>query len=278
MTGILLAGSGIGGLIFPPSANWLILTYDWRLSFIILASLVFVIIILCAQFLKRGPTPIAELSNGGNEIAEQGLKLEARGYSLGEAVRTNQFWITFIMLFCVGFYSYTILVHLVPYATDLGISATTAANILATFGGLSIVGRIMFGTIADRIGNRQVFMIGFAVMLAISFLLVPATKEAWLLYLFAAIFGCASAGAGLLVSPIIAELFGMRSHGLIFGLADLGFPIGGALGPFLAGKIFDSLGSYQVAFLICAAVSALGLILAAILRPTNIREVKTRLP
>ena len=54
------------------------------------------------------------------------------------------------------------LVHIVPHATDLGISAVTAASILATMGGVSIVGMIVMGIVADRIGNMQVFIIGFA--------------------------------------------------------------------------------------------------------------------
>ena len=72
-------------------------------------------------------------------------------------------------------------------------------------------------------------------------------------------------------SPLVAELFGLRSHGLILGVTTFGYCIGAAAGPFLAGYIFDVTGSYSVAFLACAAVSVLGLILSAVLN--RLREL-----
>ena len=86
-------------------------------------------------------------------------------------------------------------------------------------------------------------------------------------YLFATIFGLAYGGCSASVPPVVATLFGLRSHGLVLGVINLGFTIGGSLGPFMAGYIFDVTGSYQVAFLISAIVGIVGLILAAVLRP-----------
>jgi len=266
MTGIVLAGLAAGTFIMPPITNWLIYTYDWRMSFIIVGSLILVVVVIAAQFLRGNPGQIRQLSEG-KELSRQGLELVRDGFSLRKSIRTRQFWIAFTMLFCLAFYVFVITVHIVPYATDIGISATNAANILATFGGFGIVGRVVSGFVADRIGNRKVFIIGFAVILASSFLLVLTTAELWVLYIFAAIFGFAASGAGSLTSPLTADLFGMRSHGLIFGIVDLGFPIGGAVGPIVAAYTFDTMGSYQVSFQVCAAFSALGLLLAIIIRP-----------
>ena len=114
----------------------------------------------------------------------------------------------------------------------------------------------------------QAFIIGFALMAAALFCLIPAT-EMWALYLFAAVFGFAAAGCAVSESPLVAELFGLRSHGLILGVINIGFCTGAAAGPFLAGYIFDVTSSYNMAFLVCAAVSAVGLILSAILTPTQ---------
>jgi len=68
-------------------------------------------------------------------------------------------------------------------------------------------------------------------------------------------------------SPLVAELFGLRSHGLILGVLDVGFTIGAAIGPFLAGYIFDDTGSYQLAFLLCAGIGIVGLVLTVLIRP-----------
>jgi MFS family permease len=161
---------------------------------------------------------------------------------------------------------YTMMTHIVLHAIDLGISSTSAANILATIGGLSIVGRVVLGSAGDRIGNRQVFIIGFILMSASLFWLVPA-KEAWGLYLSAVIFGFAF-GCATAESPLVAELFGLSSHGLILGVINLlGFTFGAAIGPFIAGSIFDMTNSYQLAFIVCAATGIAGIILTVLLKP-----------
>ncbi len=268
MTGIVLAGTGSGILIAPPVASWLISTYDWRTSYIILGSIVFVVVILSAQFLRRDPTQVGQKPYGENEGEEPRLKLEAKAFPLQEAVHTKQFWLVCAMFFCLGFSIFAVMVHIAPHATDLGISAPNAANILATVGGLSIAGRVLLGSAADRMGNRQVFIIGFILMSAALFWLVPAT-EAWMLYLFAAVFGFAFGGCTASESPLVAGLFGLSSHGLIFGALGIGFTLGAAAGPFVAGYIFDATSSYQVAFLVSAAIGVVGLVLAAVLTPTK---------
>ena len=266
MTGIVVAGVGMGSLIAPPVASRLIATYDWRLSYIILGSIILVVVVLLAQLLRRDPTQVRQVPYSENE--EQGFKPETEGFSLKEAVCTKRFWLVSAMFGCFGFCALAIMVHIVAHATELGISAASAANILATIGGMGIVGRVVLGTAADRIGNRQAFIIGFIFMSAALFWLMPAT-EAWMLYLFAAVFGFGYGGCATSESPLVAELFGLSSHGLIMGVIALGFTSGAAIGPFLAGYVFDFAGSYQVAFLVCAVTAIAGLILTALLTPTK---------
>jgi MFS family permease len=267
MTGIVLIGVSIGTLIAPPVASWLISAFDWRISYIIVGSVVLVVVILAAQLLRRDPTRVGQRPYGENEVEKQEYVLETHSLSLREAVHTKQFWLASGMFFGVGFCSYTIMTHIVLHAIDLGISSTIAANILATIGGLSIVGRVVLGGVADRIGNRQVFIIGFILMSASLFWVVPI-KEVWELYLFAAIFGFAFGGCATSESPLVAELFGLSSHGLILGAINLlGFTFGAAIGPFIAGSVFDMTNSYQLAFIACAATGIAGLILTIVLKP-----------
>ena len=89
------------------------------------------------------------------------------------------------------------------------------------------------------------------------------------MYLFAAVFGFAYGGCVASQSPLVAVLFGLSSHGLILGVTSLSLTIGGAIGSFAAGYIFDVTSSYQVAFLICAAMGVIGLILTTFLTPTK---------
>ena len=268
MTGIVIAGAGIGAFIAPMVISRLIAAYDWRLAYIILGSLVLVFMVSVSQFLRRDPARMGQLPYGENEGKQQGLTSEDSGFSLKEAVYTPQFWIFFVVLFCFGFCMFSVIVHIVRHAIELKISPITAANILAISGAASILGNFVMGAAGDRIGNRKVFIIGFVLMSAVSFWLVWA-GEVWALYLCAAIFGFAHGGMGTSESPLIARLFGLSSHGLIFGVAGLGFTFGASAGPFLTGYMFDLTGDYQVAFLVCAVFGIAGLISTAVLRPTK---------
>jgi len=218
--------------------------------------------------MRRDPTQMGQLPYGENEGRRQKQKPEDKAFSLREAVYTRQFWVVVAMFFCFGFCVFAVTVHIVPHAIDLGISAIGAANILASMNGISILGNFGLGSFGDRIGSRWIFIIGLIMVSAALFWLVPA-REVWMLYLFALVFGIALGGMAASESPLVAGLFGLSSHGLIFAVIGLGFTSGAAIGPFVTGYIFDSTGSYQVAFLVCAALAVVGLMLAAILRPTK---------
>jgi len=277
MTGIVLTGTGIGTLIAPPVATRLISTYDWRISYIILGSIVLIVVVLTAQLLRRDPAQMGQMPYGANMGVEKRSIQKPEGFSLREACYSRQFWMVLAILFFYGICFYAIIIHIVPHITDIGISATGAANILATSGGLAIVGRLILGSYADRIGNRRAIMIGFILMSASLFWLFSAT-EVWMLYLFAVVFGFAYGGMGASESPLVAGLFGLRSHGLILGVLSGGFTIGGALGPFLSGYIFDVNGSYQLAFLLCAAFGIAGFIITALLKPIKSEHSRNEMP
>ncbi len=268
MTAIVLSGIGIGTIVAPPLANWLISIYDWRISYIILGGTASAIVVLVAQLLRYDPAEIGQVPYGENTGVEQELSLAADSGTLRTAVNTRQFWLLFSMNFCAGFYIFATTVHIVPHAIDLGTSPATAAGILATIGGGSIAGKLALGSVADRIGNKNAFIISFILVAAAFFWLAPA-QEGWQIYLFAIVYGFAYGGCEAQWAPMAATLFGLGSLGLILGTVAIGFSIGAALGPVVAGYIFDISGSYQIAFLISAITGVIGLILTIFLRQTN---------
>ena len=275
MTGVILSGGGIGALIGPPVATRLISTYHWRVSYLIMGGAVLVVVTLAAHFLRRDPTQMGQVPYGESG-GKQRLGIGTWGFSLKEAAYTGQFYILSAMHFCFGFGMFALMVHIVPHTTELGFPALTAANIPATIGGLIIVGRLLLGRAADRFGNRPIFIIGFILMSAAVLWLVTA-KEIWTLYLFAAVFGFATGGMGTSQSPLVAELFGLHSHGLILAITGGGFTMGAAVGPFVAGYLFDIAGNYRGAFLVCTAISIIGLILTLLLTPVK-AEPRKRIP
>ena len=96
-----------------------------------------------------------------------------------------------------------------------------------------------------------------------------AAKEMWALYLFSIALGLAMGSIGPSESPLVARLFGLSSHGLIYGVAAFGFTVGGAVGPVVTGYMFDVYGNYQAAFFVSAGCSLFGLVLTVLLKPTK---------
>jgi MFS family permease len=268
MTGIVAAGSGIGALIGPPVASRLIPIYGWRMSYVILGSFTLFTVVLSAQLVKKDPTQIGQVPYGDNQINQVGSNLRVEGLPLREAVSSLQFWVFFMTGFCYGYCLFAIMVHIIPHAIESGISAVRAANILATIGCLIILGKVVLGRVGDMVGNRRTLILGFILMSVALICLVPA-KIAWMIFLIAGIFGFAFGGISVSHSPLVAELFGLRSHGLIYGVFGISVGCGGAMGPLMTGYLFDVTNSYQMAFLVCAVISLTGILFAAFLRQSG---------
>jgi len=264
--GITVTGFGLGGMISAPLAQWLISSYGWQQAFIILGAITFIIIISLAQFLKHSPQRMGIRPYEGNVTIDdkQSVASTGEGFSFNQAIKTCRFWLFAAILFCFFFILQVIVVHIVPYAVDIGISAIVAASILSAIAGGSLIGRNLTGLISDRVGNRLVFTVCLvALTLALIWLLFA--KETWMLYVFAVVFGFAYGGLIPLDTLVPAEIFGFSSLGLIFGGLALFSTIGEAIGPLLAGSIFDITGSYSLALLICIIIGALAIILSLIL-------------
>ena len=268
MIGVAVSGIGVGQLIYPPVANWLISAYDWRMSFLLMGGTTMGIIMISAQFLRRDPGQIGLSPYGESEAKQEYPVVETSGLSLREAIRTKQFWVFGMIYLSWTFCLSTVLVHSVIHAIGLGISPASAANILAIIGVTGIIGRLVFGRLADIIDIKPVLLISFLLM-SIDFLWLVIAGEIWMVYLFAAIFGISYGAFEILQSPIIARLFGLSSLGTILGVVHTFASIGLGLGSVVTGYIFDVSGSYQVAFLICAAMAFICVISAALLPLTR---------
>lgn len=184
--------------------------------------------------------------------------MESRSYSLKEAMRSRQMWLIFFMFFCSGYSIMSLTVHIVPHIINLGISASTAAYIMATIGGAFIFGRLAFGWIGDKIGSRQTYALGF-VVIAASLTWLLFIRDIWMFCIFAVMWGFSTGGMGSVQTSIVAECYGLKSIGTIFAVCGLGVMIGGSLSPVITGYLFDQLGNYQVAFLVCALFAVAGI-------------------
>jgi MFS family permease len=268
MTGLVKVGTGAGQMTIPFAASMFIADFGWRTSYIIIGAFVMLMLMAVAQFLRRDPAYVGLLPDGDTRAVKSGPSPMEIEFSLHEALRTRPFWTICLSNLFVVFCLLIIMVHIVPHATDIDISATAAAGILSTIGGISMVGRFTTGIAIDRIGNRRSMIICFILLIAV-LLWLQLAKELWMLYLFALVYGFAHGGFFTVISPIVAEYFGLRSHGILFGIVACAGTVGGAVGPILAGHVFDTTGEYSLAFWVCTVVSILGLGLISSLRPAK---------
>ena len=270
MTGVITAGVGIGILVGPPAAQQLIFHYGWRSSYLVIAVLVLFTVLLPARLIRRDPSELGICALGEDTPSLQEVAESSNtSFSFHDAIRLQRFWLVYALFFCLGFCAFAIIVHITPHAIDLGTSPAVAANFLATVGALSVMGRIVMGRLADILGSKKGFAIGLLLMSIALGGLIPS-KTLWIIFLLAGLFGLAYGTCVATQAPMVAELFGLGSHGTILGFLSFGFVTGGAFGPWLAGTIFDKAGSYQLAFAMCAAVSVSGLILTRFLKTDKV--------
>lgn len=267
MSGVVKVGTGSGQVLMPLFAAALIAAYGWRSTYMILAVVIIVLLMAAALVMRHNPREIGLLpDNDPYEPSTPGSDSRDPGMPLKEIFRTKQFWAINLAEFCSFFCLLTIVVHIVPHAIDQGLAPGTAAGVISAIGGMSIVGRFVLGSAYDRIGGKRSLMICFIILFC-SFIWLQVAGSAWMLFLFAVVYGFAHGGLFTVVSPTVAELFGTGSHGVLFGIVLFSGNIGGAISPILAGRIFDVMGSYRIIFLMLIVVAATGFVLVSLLRP-----------
>jgi MFS family permease len=256
MNAIVLSGMGLGIMIVPPIASYLISMWQWRNSYLLISIITLIVMVAASQFLKNPPNPAhpGENSKTAIRLADQ----RNEGLTFQQAIRTREFALLCLLYFSFLFCVVSITVHIVIHAIGLDIPATRAALILSLIGGACIVGMNVMGNIADRFSNKIALGISYSLMGLSLVWLIPSHSE-WSFYLFSIAFGFAYGGMQVLFSPLVAELCGTRSHGVILATGALVGSVGAAIGPIVAGYIFDAFDSYTIAFVICAMLAFTGL-------------------
>jgi MFS family permease len=249
--GIAVSGIGAGNLLMPPLAAWWIELAGWRGAYLGLVALTLAVAV-----------PAALLVGGR---AAQRASAALPGMTLRAALRSRLFWLMYgvAMLICVGFF--VPMVHLAPYAQDLGLSEAQGVSLVSLLGLGSLLGRFAMGGVADRLGHaNSLVMIGAG--LGLLFLLWWVAKSFWLLAVFAVCFGTLYGGYVALAPALCMDLFGPRSLSAVLGFLYTAAGLATLIGPTLAGASFDAFGSYDASILGCAALCFAGAGLAAAMR------------
>ncbi|MBW1766580.1 MAG: MFS transporter, partial [Deltaproteobacteria bacterium] len=215
MSGIVKIGTGVGQLVIPLIVTTLITAYGWRNSYIIIGMVLLITLPAIARVLRRDPQGIGLLPDNGNEEPDISVtSFIDPGVTLKIAIRTKQLWLISVAWFALLFCTLTIFLHIVPHAIDLGLSQTTAAGVISTIGAVSMLGRFSMGIINDRIGGKRSLIISTLIFIC-GLIWLQMARDAWMLFLFASIHGFAHGALYTIISLIVAELFGTKSHGVL---------------------------------------------------------------
>lgn len=266
--GITLSGTGVGTLVFPWLARYVISVVDWRAAFAAMGLLAW-LILLPAAFVIRKPKPgEAEPESSDaitNHIDAKGiLGTEDKDWTVLEVLKNRAFWI-FVAAGLACCVSHSLpLAHIVAYASDRGIADLSAATILGIIGVSAAAGRLIWGVTSDIIGGRKTVFCCITLQ-TLAMFLVAFANSLPAFYLFAVGFGLAYGGVLPLYAVVTRELFGMRRFGTVYGMHSFATSIGMGGGGIVGGYLFDFSGSYFVPLMTSTVLGLIASGLAAYL-------------
>ena len=255
---LVSAGMGMAPMTMTPLAGWLIETHDWRTAMAAMGVLAWVLLIPAALFVRGAPTAPAGR-------AETDTESDPR-----RALRSPQFLIlagTFF--FCCAAHAGPIF-HMLSYAAFCGIPTMAAVGVYSLEGFAGLIGRLVFGVAADRLGVKRVIIAGLLLQAAAipAYLAVRGIGD---FYVLATVFGMAYGGVMPLYAALAREYFDQSIMGMVLGGLGLTSSIGMALGPAGGGWIYDTFGNYTWLYLGSAAL-AVGAVAISLFFPPLPRE------
>lgn len=254
--GIVMAGTSVGGTVMTFIASEVIANGGWRPAYVVMAvPMVVAVIPVVAAFVRTRP------ANAGVP-ADQDMEAEISGLEIKHALKTSSMWLVAVadLLFTMTISGTNL--HLAPFFVDSGYSAAYAAGVLSITLGLAAVGKLVMGYVADKAGVRIALAFNL-LLIAVALQILPVVMSSGMSWVFVLLYGLAWGSPLVLVPIVLAEAVGLKRLGSVLGLTGVFTTAGGALGPLIAGRIFDLTGSYTAAFnlftvgLLVAAVAAL---------------------
>jgi len=251
--GIVSSGIGLGMLIVVPLCQLLIQTLGWRTAWQIQGAVSAGWIVAAALFVLRDEAPRAAYTPQARPARTQ--TAAAQDIGLGAALRTQQFWLVLAAFFFGNICSQTLHVHQVAFLVDHGMASMAAASVVGVVGVASVFGKSGGGWLSDRFERELIYVIGIAILVAAvgALAMVGAMPSRWGAYAYAVLLGVGYSATAALIPAMVSDRYRGRRFGLILGMGLFCSALGSALGPWMAGRLFDLTHSYAIPFVIAAA-------------------------
>lgn len=257
--GLSTAGASVGGLLLVPFAAYLLDLTNWQITWLALGIVILVLALPMAFFLKDDPSEVGLAPDGLPRQGANATRIRNRGPAPLEAddwqaaLRSNPLWQLSAGYFVCGFTTNILSYHFVAFAEGEGYSRTIAATTFGLMSSLNVVGVILVGLIADKLGRKNL-LAGVYGLRGIAYVTLLTLPGSWSIWVFACIAGFSWIATAPLTLSLTADIYGLRNLGTLSGLSFLAHQVGGSISVLLAGIAYDTTGSYDAPFIACAVL------------------------
>lgn len=244
----LSTGSMAGMAVMTPVLAWAIAAVGWRATLVGFAAVFTAFAVPVALLVMRDDAPDhTDLQPDEIAAARASTAAPTRSLAIREVLRTTPFWQIVLGLFACGFSMNLLGTHGMPMLMDHGFSAFSSSMGIGLIGFVAIFGTLVLGRFADRVPRRKLLAVIYAIR-GLGFFALVAVGTHFELYVAAAIGGLVWAGSIALSSAILADVYGVRLVGVLYGLAYLGHQVGGTISSWLGGWGYETFGTHWLAF------------------------------
>lgn len=272
--GLVIVGTSLGGVLFPVLNTYLIAEYGWRTAMLALTGAPVLLLVAVATLVREFPSDMGLRAYGQETAAGQpGPSPHASGLSYGEALRTVTFWGLAVAAMATFYGILGAQAHLILYLRSLEMSDVQAASGLSLLFLTGLIGKFFFGMLADVFDRKRVLLLNLVVMWLGSLALASMSPRAvWPAVL---LFGFGWGGIYTLLQVLCMSSFGLKAGGKILGTITVLDAMGGGVGIWLTGLLYDRTGSYALPFAIIAGMVTLAFVAGTFVNP-RLAEAQTR--
>lgn len=257
----LSTGSMAGIAVMTPALGWALQHWSWQQTLLGFALLFTAITVPTALLIVRDNAPEGADAPIGTTAARAAAPALGADLTVLQAMRTATFWKVTFGLFACGFSMNLMGTHCMPMLQDHGFDATTSALGIGLIGLVAIPSTMVLGRMADRVERRKLLSVIYGVR-GLGFIGLLVVSSAWQLYGVAAVGGVVWAGSIALSSAILADVYGVKKVGMLYGWAYLGHQVGAMLSAWLGGWGYEVHHTHWLAFGAAAALLLLAAVVA----------------